>query len=158
MTQLKSGQLLLPIGGPAPDERVLSRFMAKVALEAMAARVVGHDGGQDYLCDEHQLDDLRDHARYGRISRWPVHTRHIYAADAKTVLPGGESEQVIHESDFLATSWGEWFFVLAIFGMELAINLGGPDIDGYERWLRENGEASPLYRADKPGPYAKPTS
>jgi hypothetical protein len=88
---------------------MLSRFMAKVALEAMAARVVGHEGGQDYLCDEHQLDDLRDHARHGRISRWPVHTRHIYAADAKTVLPGGESEQVIHESDFLVTVRGMVF-------------------------------------------------
>jgi hypothetical protein len=136
---------------------MLSRFMAKVALEAMAARVVGHEGGQDYLCDEHQLDDLRDHARHGRISRWPVHTRHIYAADAKIVLPRGEPEQVIHESDFLVTPCGEWFFVLAIFGLELAINLGGPEIEGYERWLRENSNASPLYRADKPGLYPKPT-
>ena len=123
---------------------MLSRFMAKVALEAMAARVVGHEGGQDYLCDEHQLDDLRDHARHGRISRWPVHTRHIYAADAKTVLPGGEPEQVIYELDFLVTPCGEWFFVLAIFDLELAINLGGPEIEGYERWLRENAMQSPL--------------
>jgi hypothetical protein len=124
----------------------------------MAARVIGHDGGQEYLCDENQLDDLRDHARRGRIARWPVHSRRIYAADAKTALPGGQPEQVLHESDFLATSWGEWFFVLAIFGLELAINLGGPEIEGYERWLRENNEASPLYRNDKPGLYPKPTS
>jgi hypothetical protein len=95
--------------------------------------------------------------RHGRISRWPVHTRHIYAADAKTVLPGGEPEQVIHESDFLVNPCGEWFFVLAIFGLELAINLGGPEIEGYERWLRENSNASPLYRADIPGLYPKPT-
>ena len=157
VTRLKSGHLILPLGGSAPAEQAVSRFMAKVALEAMAAHVVGHDGGQEYLCDEHQLDDLRDHARYGRISRWPVHTRRIYAANAKTSLPGREPEQVVHESDFLATSWGEWFFALAIFGLELAINLGGPDIEGYERWLRENNEASPLHRTDKPSLYPKPT-
>jgi hypothetical protein len=148
----ENGQLILPMGGPAPKEQVVSRFMAKIALEAMAARVVDHDGGQDYLCDEHQLDDLRDHARFGRILRWPVH------ANAKVSLPGQQPEQVIHESDFLATSWGEWFFVLVIFGLEFAINLGGPDIEGYERWLRENNEVSPLYRADKPSPYPQPTS
>jgi hypothetical protein len=156
--QMKSGQLILPTGGPEPNPQVVSRFMAKIALEAMAARVIDHDGGQEYLCDEHQLDDLRDHARRGRIARWPLHTRRIYAANAKTTLLPGQPEQVIHESDFLATSWGEWFFVLAIFGLELAINLGGPEIEGYERWLRENNEASPLYRNDKPGLYPKPTS
>jgi hypothetical protein len=46
---------------------------------------------------------------------------------------------------------------LAIFDLELAINIGGPEIEGYERWLRENSNASPLYRADKPGLYPKPT-
>jgi hypothetical protein len=35
--------------------------------------------------------------------------------------------------------------VLAIFGLELTINLGGPDVEGYERWLVENENASPLY-------------
>jgi hypothetical protein len=35
--------------------------------------------------------------------------------------------------------------VLAIFGLELTINLGGPNIEGYERWLVENENASPLY-------------
>lgn len=158
VTRSESGSLILPTGGPAPDVQVVSRFMAKVALEAMAARVVGHSGGQDYLCDEHQLDHLRNHARHGRVARWPVHTRRIYAANAKTSLPDGQPEQVLHESDFLATSWGEWFFVLAIFGLEFAINLGEPEIEGYERWLRENNEASPLYRADKLGLYPKPTS
>jgi len=158
VARLEGGHLILPVGGPAPDGQVVSRFMAKVALEAMAKRVVGHDGGQEYLCDEHQLDDLRNHARYGRISRWPVHTRRIYDANAKISLPGRLPEQVVHESDFLATSWGEWFFVLAVFGLEIAINLGGPDIEGYERWLRENNEISPLYRTDQPSSYPQPMS
>jgi hypothetical protein len=53
--------------------------------------------------------------------------------------------QVVHEFDVLATEWGEWFLVVAIFGTEFAINYGGPEIDGYLRWLEEHDNASPLY-------------
>jgi hypothetical protein len=35
--------------------------------------------------------------------------------------------------------------VLAVFGLELAINYGGPEIEGYTRWLEANGGTSPLY-------------
>lgn len=155
---LKSPKLLLPIGGQAPPEQTISRFMAKVALEAMALRVIGHEGGQNFICDEPQLDPLREHARHGRISNWPVNTRTIYAANARTAIADGPWEQVVHECDFLVTSWSEWFFVLAIFGLELTINVGGPDIEGYERWLRENDNVSPLYRLDKPVAYPMPKS
>lgn len=154
----EKGTLVLPLGGPAPTGRVVARFMAKVALEAMAERVVGHEGGQDYICDEHQLDPLRDHARYDRHPDWPVHARTIYNANAGTSQSDGSWEQVIHESDFLVTPWSEWFFVLAIFGLELTINLGGPDIEGYERWLRENNQISPLHRPDKASRYPQPMS
>jgi len=43
------------------------------------------------------------------------------------------------------TPWRELFLVLAIFGVEFAINYGGAEIDGYRRWLRENNDRSPLY-------------
>lgn len=154
----REGTLILPLGGPPPDAQVVSRFMAKVALEAMAKRVIGIEGGQEYICDERQLDPLREHARYNRLSHWPVHARTIYDANAKTSTSGDRSEQIIHESDFLVTSSSEWFFVLAIFGLELTINLGGPEIEGYRHWLRENNEISPLYRPDKPHPYPRPDS
>lgn len=142
---LPEARLILPAGGPPPSGSTISRFMAKVALESMAARIVSHAEGLDYLCDETQLDDLRNHARRGSTRNWPVHARRIYSADAKTFGPEGLAEQVVHESDFLVTNSGEWYFVLAIFGLELSINLAGPEIDGYLNWLKENGDVSPLY-------------
>jgi len=39
----------------------------------------------------------------------------------------------------------ELYFVLALFGVELAINCGGPELDDYERWLADHRGASPLY-------------
>jgi hypothetical protein len=121
--------------------------MAKVALESMAARLVQFPDGLAYICDETQLDPLREHARRGRITQWPIHTRHIYGPDAMVRGPDGTFQQVIHESDFLVTPLGEWYFVLALFGLEFAINLGGPEVAGYEKWLSENNHASILYSA-----------
>lgn len=143
----KSGRLWLPGAGPWPVGTVLSRFMAKIALESMAQRLEQSAGGLDYLCDEAQLDDLRDHARRGRIPLWPVHVRQLYPADGYVLDDKGDRAQVVHESDFLVTSESEWYFVLALFGTEFAINLAGPDIGGYQRWVSENPGDSALYSA-----------
>jgi len=43
------------------------------------------------------------------------------------------------------TQSNEWYFVLALFGQEYTINMGGPDVDGYLLWLQEHDNASPLY-------------
>jgi hypothetical protein len=137
--------LILLAHPPAPKDQIVSRFMAKVALESMAARLVQMPDGLEYICDETQLDPIRDHARFGRIEQWPVHIRRIYDPDAAIVRPDGQLEQIVHESEFLVTPSSEWYFVLAIFGLELAVNLGGPEISGYEKWLIENGQASVLY-------------
>ncbi len=141
-----SGCLILPTGAPLPASQVTSRFMAKVALESMAARIVQFPDGLAYIC-ETQLDPLREHARRGRITQWPVYARRIYDPNGTVVQPDGTLQQVVHESDFLVTPLGEWYFVLALFGLEFAINIGGPEVAGYEKWISENNHASILYGA-----------
>jgi len=51
----------------------------------------------------------------------------------------------MHEFDFLCTEEGEIYFVMALYGVEMTINIGGPDIEGYVSWLDNNNNASPLY-------------
>gem|GEM_PF-6774000 len=75
---------------------------------------------------------------------WPVHVRRIYDSEAQ-YLAEGRVTQMVHESDILLTPSSEWYFVLCLFGLELVINYGGPDIEGYVQWLKANGGASPLY-------------
>ena len=75
-----------------------------------------------------------------------------------SIGPPGVPEQVVHEFNFLITKVCEMYFVIAIFGEEFTINMGGPTIEGYEVWLRENDGASPLYPINKPELYPKPTS
>ena len=157
IAEMKNGEIILPTGGPMPPNSVISRFLAKVALESMAKRLVSYPEGLAYLCDEAQLDEVREHARLGRSKNWPVHIRQIYPSNGTVLGPGGRPEQVVHESDFLVTPWNEWYFVIAIFGMEFAINLGGPEVDGYRRWLSMSDGASPLYSGRNGSSYAMPT-
>jgi hypothetical protein len=111
----------------------------------MAQRLVDAPEGLAYLCDEHQLDPLRNYARLGSPIVWPVHVRTIYGADDYSLDEDGRRIQIVHESDFLVTPLGEWYFALAIFGVEFTINIGDPSIEGYVQWLEANQGLSPLY-------------
>lgn len=44
---------------------------------------------------------------------------------------------------------GEVYFVIAMFGIEYAINMAGSSIEGYNEWLKNNNNISPLYISDK---------
>lgn len=146
IARLSSGKLIIPASGPPPDNLVVSRFLAKAGLEALAARLVGHIDLLEEFVDEPQLDALRGHARKAIEPNWPFSRRQIYNAD-QSWSDGSLQFQVVHEFDLLQTETNEWYFVLALFGMEFVINLGGPSIEGYEKWLSEHGSASPLYVA-----------
>lgn len=78
---------------PAFDESYLpaqnsitSRFLAKMALEALAERLAREDGGLDYLINDRQLDQIRNYARRGTTKEWPCNIRQIYATDAQWKL------------------------------------------------------------------------
>ena len=142
---LRTERLIIATDLSMPTGLVVSRFLAKVAVEAMATKLIAHPDGLEYLVDEQQLDAIRDHARTGRIRDWPVHFRQIYDTDAKWFDHSGSPKQVVNEYDILVTEKGEWYFVFALFGKEFVINYGGPDIEGYQEWLDERDGVSPLY-------------
>ena len=141
----KGGTLILPITAKPPANRIVSRFLAKMAIEAMALRLLEHQDGLSYLVDEPQLDLLRNFARRGQPQEWPHYARRIYDADRELPDLDGHSYQTVHEFDYLITEKQEWYFVFALFGLELTINIGGPEVEGYVDWLKENDGRSPLY-------------
>jgi hypothetical protein len=140
-----TGTLILPATVAPPTERVVSRFLAKMAVEAMALTLLKYPEGLAYLVEESQLDPIRNYARRGQPEEWPHHARRIYDVERRLPKLDGQSHQTVHEFDFLVTEQQEWYFVFALFGLELTINVGGPDIDGYVKWLAKHAEASPLY-------------
>jgi hypothetical protein len=140
-----TGRIILPAEGVPPNNRVVSRFLAKVGLEALASRLVKYPQGLKYLVTEPQLDPVRNHARRGILPDWPYNVRRIYEADRTSPDERGSIVQVVNEFDILQTDSSEYYLILAIFGLEFAFNLGGSEVDGYLAWLDGHEGVSPLY-------------
>ena len=141
-----------------PQDIITSRFIAKMALEALSVRIRNNSEWLNYLIDEQQFDPIREHARYGTTKYWPCNIRRIYKTDKKWKFDNNEeSYQVVHESDFLFPNitddmlkqescvYSELYFIIALWGIEFAINIGGPNVEGYQKWLADHNGASPLY-------------
>ncbi|NRT89473.1 HNH endonuclease [Clostridium beijerinckii] len=142
----KDSMIIFPDEVPLPSGSIVSRFLAKVALEVLAQRLANHPDGLEYLVDEEQFDLIRNHARKGETAEWPFHVRQIYDENKSWLSKNGQSIQLMFEYDILVTKENEWYFVLVLFGTEFTINYGAPEIEGYLSWLKENDNESPLYK------------
>lgn len=135
---------------PEKENRILSRFICKVALEALAHRLSKHDGGVRYIIDENQFDPIREYARFDRSkTTWKYSFRIVYDERKKFYSDEGECLDRLYEYDFLYTKQSELYFILVIKGYEFALNMAGSDIEGYSKWLLENNNICPLYIDNK---------
>jgi hypothetical protein len=144
VTEQKNGTIIIPVASP-PNDYVISRFIAKVGLESLASRFIEVEGGLDEIVDKLELDELRSYVRIGTPEQvWPYSCRSIYPPDF-LFTEQGETFEVLHEYDILVTNAFEFYIVVALFGIEYVLNLGGRVIDGYYEWLRNHNDRSPLY-------------
>lgn len=128
-----------------PDEYLMSRFLAKTALEVLASRFLEISGGLDEVVNKRELDALRHYARSGSPpAYWPYYTRRIYL-EGKVFGEATHKYEVLHEFTLLYTESSELYLVIAILGVEYVLNMGGPEIDGYVEWLKQHSFKSPLY-------------
>jgi HNH endonuclease len=142
----------------AIDPRLISRFLAKVALEVLTHRLLSVEGWNEEIVDKVALDPLRHFARIGdHPEKWPFSRRRIYGED-DVQQEEDSGYQVLHEFTILCEPLAEpghldLHAVVCIFGEEFAINMGKPEIASYERWLKTHHGKSPLYTSDTlPGP------
>lgn len=148
LAKIDRGRLIIPIHRSLEMTSTVSRFIAKVAIEALAMRLIQNGLHTDYVCDEENLHLLREHARLGYPPLWSVHFRSAYPPGHTFVRADNIEEQILHEFDFLLHE-EEIYFILILFGFEFCINMGQPSIHGYIDWLRENENRSPLYPKGK---------
>jgi len=128
-----------------PDYRVMSRFIGKVGLEALAQRTQQVNGWNEEIVRKTELDELRDFVRFNKGAEpWPFAYRTLYPVNA-LFDDKGQTFEVLHEYDLLYTRGYELHIILVLFGVEFAMNLGGRILDGYKKWLKENDWKSPLY-------------
>ena len=138
-------KLVMQLPPEYPEPNSMDRLLAKVALEALAYKAINHSLPLDEIVDHDTLDPLRSFARYGNGKGWNYHQRSLY--DINKVWQDTDTNelyQCLHEFDFLYTKDQELYFVLIIFGIEYAINMGDTDIAGYITWLKEHDDKSPL--------------
>lgn len=149
---IKNGQLnkmIMPIiGDPEPNDKEVSRFLAKVGLEFLAYKFQNEQPWIDELVNKVELDPIRNYARYGEGTYWEYHQRRIYTEEDRFVDPVNHPEpyEILHEFDFLYTESQIMYFVMVIMGIEYAINLGGSEVKIYENWLTEHNNISPIRR------------
>ena len=128
-----------------PEYRLMSRFIGKIGLEALASRLLNIPGWNEEITDKRGLDELREYVRFDRGDQdWPFLSRALYPFDS-IFFDATEQFEILHEYDLLYTPTFELYIVLAIFGAEFTLNLGGPYLEGYQKWLKENNFQSPLY-------------
>lgn len=141
--------MMIPVSGTPPSDALTSRWLAKMGLEMLAHRWQNIDGWNDYIVEYEGLDEVRKFARAPKPGeKWDYGKRRIYEQNNLISTPDGQSAQMIYECDILATGTAEsseFYFVVAIFGVEYSINLGGNGMDGYYQWLEINKGKSPLY-------------
>lgn len=145
---------------------VVTRFLAKIALEALAQRLNSIDG-LEYLVNHDGLDMLREHARIGNHTDWQCSIRRLYSIRDTFPAPDGENYQILNEYDFLLVNANDGkpnengdiavysYFVIALFGLEFVISMAEPSIEGYHKWLETHNGVSPLYIDKRDASYAK---
>jgi hypothetical protein len=130
-----------------PPPKLMSRFLAKMALEKVFLRLSRGETSllQRLVFDPH-YDRIRFWARRGdNFDEWPFHQRRVMPEETLMRHPEtGRWVQIGLAHDLLLTARPETYFAISLYGVEFVINVGGPSIKGYEQWLRENNDISPL--------------
>lgn len=96
-----------------------------------------------------QMNQLKSNSFCRSLTLYPVNA--VFSEDAQCF-------QVLHEYDLLLTDSNELYIIVALLGVEFALNLGGPELDGYMAWVERHHSKSPLYEGKnaepEPGAYA----
>ncbi len=130
--------------GSMPDVRIMSRFIGKVGLEILAQRIQNIENWNRDLVEKEELDVLRQYVRFNQGGNWPFYCRTLYPVNT-VFTEQEEMYETLHEYDLLYTKRNELYVVIILFGVEYSLNMGGPELEGYEEWLKENNSESHLY-------------
>ncbi len=132
---------------PEKDDLIISRFLAKCALEFLAT-YIKDDFWLEEIINKKELDQLRNYARYGSGKFWKYSQRRIYDEEDRFTdhIYHPEPYEILHEIEFLYLECQVMYFVIVIFGIEYVINLGGSELELYFDWLKKNNYVSPVRR------------
>lgn len=153
---IKSGRIkhmLVPIvESPQLNDKIMSRFLAKVAIEILASRFQDIDDWNSEIVDNKELDCLRNYARFGNNSKfWEYHQRRIYEETDRffETRYSNEPYEILHEIELKYLCDNSLFLIVVIMGIEYVLNYTNPEITDYIKWLDENNHIVPFEQAEK---------
>jgi hypothetical protein len=128
-----------------PPQREMSRLLAKMALERCFSDSQRENKPSQQLVFDRYFDNIRRWARHGdNFPHWPYHQRTIYPQETQMRHPTtNEWVKVGIGQGLFHTTSPETYYSVVLYGTEFVINVGGPNIEGFERWLTQNNNASP---------------
>jgi hypothetical protein len=129
-----------------PPKREMSRFVCKMALETVAETLSAEPGATEMIVDSQFFDNVREYARYGNnFVDWPYSQRRIFPPDTLMRHPEThEWTRVGFGCTWFMNKYRETLFCFGFYGFEFVINVGGPSIRGYEEWLVDHENISPI--------------
>jgi hypothetical protein len=129
-----------------PPKALMSRLLAKMALEMFSLRFLHDPRLIDQLIEDNHWDRIRRWARFGdNFDQWPYVQRSVYPEETLMRHPDtGLWVQAGYSIDLFVTKRRETFLAFVLYGHEFVFNSGGPSVKGYEEWLEYHGGISPL--------------
>lgn len=143
-----SSLILAHVSDPDPNTPIVSRFLAKVAVEGLLYYLIDEDGWIDEILHHPDLVEIKQFARFGvGPSIWKYHQRRIYDEDMKyfDLRYSSEEYEILHQFRVLVTKEQHYYFVIVIMGIEYTIGYGGSEIDSYLNWLEENNHKTIIF-------------
>ncbi len=120
-----------------------SRLLAKMAVEFFVYYFGSSNEVCEYVGSDEFFKAIKQYARHGSQKIWIYNARRIYARNE--AYQGDPFSAVNWEADLLPLENGEIYFIIVLFGIEYAICINSPSINGYIEWLKINDGISPLY-------------
>jgi len=137
-------EIYIPVSIDLEKSKIVSRFLAKVGIEVIAANFWESTQDVSYLISEVHLDLLRNYARYDSgVKFWDYYQHRI-----NDEVEDGGSRQKIYEFKIWTTEKNDnalgFHLTLVLYGLEFTINLFEPSIDRYRKWLEKNDNKVPI--------------
>lgn len=129
-----------------PPKKLMSRLLAKMALEMLSMRMLSNPSSISMLIENTHWDRIRRWARFGdNFDEWPYSQRTVMPEETMMRHPAtGAWVQAGYSIDLFVTKRRETFMAFMLYGHEFVINSGGPSMKGFYEWLEQHQSISPL--------------